>query len=295
MDWFGMMLPMNTPAAQPSDLLLSEAQRRFFTTFGYLHLPGMLRDVVGEVIDGFERVWANRGGGHEGKPHDGTARSCLVPFIDQDERLSLLLDDPRIHGLLTSLLGDDFNYMGSDGNYYVGNTGWHQDGGNTGIQFLKIAFYLDPLDGSNGALRVIPGSHHSSGGFPEALKGKLGDPVTHFGATGSEVPAMVLATNPGDLAIFDHRIFHSSWNGGQRRRMFTMNCCQRWPEARLPELQEYLGTHARFLIERNVGPAMSRVATPRMRRHLEQVEANDFLLKPKVEALLAQGKVASRG
>jgi hypothetical protein len=77
--------------------------------------------------------------------------------------------------------------------------------------------------------------------------------------------------------------------------MFTMNCCQRWPDARLAELQEYLGTHARFLIERNVGPAMARVATPRMRRHLEQVEANDFLLKPKVAALLAQGKAASRG
>ena len=39
-----------------------------------------------------------------------------------------LIDDPRIHALATTLLGDDFNYMGSDGNYYVGDTGWHSDG-----------------------------------------------------------------------------------------------------------------------------------------------------------------------
>ena len=30
-----------------------------------------------------------------------------------------LLDDPRILGIATTLLGDDFNYTGSDGNYYA--------------------------------------------------------------------------------------------------------------------------------------------------------------------------------
>ena len=35
---------------------------------------------------------------------------------------STLLDDPRIHDIAASILGDDFNYMGSDGNFYVGDT-----------------------------------------------------------------------------------------------------------------------------------------------------------------------------
>lgn len=34
----------------------------------------------------------------------------------------------RINAIATQLLGEDFNYMGSDGNYYVGDTGWHSDG-----------------------------------------------------------------------------------------------------------------------------------------------------------------------
>ena len=70
-----------------------------------------------------------------------------------------MLDDPRILDISTKLLGSDFNYMGSDGNYYVGDTGWHSDGGNTDILHIKIAYYLDPLSRETGSVRVLPGSH----------------------------------------------------------------------------------------------------------------------------------------
>ena len=95
---------------------LSSQQLQFFDTFGFLSFPGLLADCIDEIIEAFEAVWTERGGGHGGKPHDGSARSCIVPFIDQHERLCALLDDPRVEGLLCSLLGDDFNYMSSDGN-----------------------------------------------------------------------------------------------------------------------------------------------------------------------------------
>jgi hypothetical protein len=283
-------------AAEPvADLRLSEAQLRFFETFGFLHLPGAIADIIGEVIAGFERVWSGQGGGHDGKPHDGNQRSCLVPFIDQDERLSMLLDDPRIHGICTSLLGEDFNYMAGDGNFYVGDTGWHPDGDSHDLRFIKIAFYLDELDGSSGALRVIPGSHHR-GAYRDLLRQRvMGDSNAAVGVHGRDVPAQVLATRPGDLAIFDHRTFHSSWNGGKRRRMFTMNCCQRWPEHRKDELRNYLAGHARFFIEENVGPAMLRVANARMRRHLEQPMECDDLLPIRVAELRAAHQEPARG
>ena len=38
------------------------------------------------------------------------------------DRLSGLLEDPRICGLLSALLGDDFNYAGGDGHHYIGDT-----------------------------------------------------------------------------------------------------------------------------------------------------------------------------
>jgi hypothetical protein len=51
--------------------------------------------------------------GHNGYNHYGTARSCTVPFIDQSEYLSSLINDPQIDGIFASLLGDDYNYLGS--------------------------------------------------------------------------------------------------------------------------------------------------------------------------------------
>ena len=84
---------------------LPPEQRRFFETFGFLAFPGLLGDSIDEIIDAFEAVWAERGGGHHGAPHDGESRSCIVPFIDQHPRLCALLDDPRIEGLLASLIG----------------------------------------------------------------------------------------------------------------------------------------------------------------------------------------------
>ena len=60
-------------------------------------------------------MWAEYGGGHYHRPHDQQQRSSLVPFIDQHPYLCALLDDERIEGIGADLLGEDFNYMSSDG------------------------------------------------------------------------------------------------------------------------------------------------------------------------------------
>lgn len=288
--------PHPSPVTSPltSDVPLTPAQRRFFDTFGYLILRGAYASYAQRIIDAFEEVWAQRGGGHDGKPHDGTQRSCLVPFVDQHAVLSALIDDPVIHGAAVSILGEDFNYMGSDGNFYVGDTGWHRDGMHRGVTFIKMAFYLEPLTGSNGALRVVPGSHR----IDDTYAREAGEAAQHpdeVGTDGAGIPAIALETKPGDVAIFNHNTLHSSWKGNQRRRMFTMNLCSRWPQERLPELREYLASHARFLIERNVGPEMLRTATPGRMRHLEQVMENDFLLTQRTRELRAKQVEPARG
>ncbi|MGY8827271.1 MAG: phytanoyl-CoA dioxygenase family protein [Candidatus Latescibacterota bacterium] len=108
------------------------------------------------------------------KNTNGRARSCIVPFIDQSEYLSALLGDGRIDGILSSLLGDDYQYLGSDGNYYVGDTGWHSDGGwPRPIVYYKMAFYLDSLTRDTGALRVIPGSHRYGEGYAEEIERQI--------------------------------------------------------------------------------------------------------------------------
>ena len=175
---------------------LNQQQLNFFDTFGYLALPGLMADCIDEIIDAFEQVWAERGGGHYGQPHDGERRSCIVPFIDQHERLCALLDDPRIEGLLASLLGDDFNYSGSDGNYYAGDTRWHSDGYQKEIRHVKIAFYLDHLTRDTGCLRVIPGSHRRGDQYAETLEANVKQSQEQWGISGDQVPAVALEINP---------------------------------------------------------------------------------------------------
>ena len=149
-------------------MTLSDQQLAFFETFGYLTFPGAFADEAERITVEFERVWAEHGGGHNRQAHDHERRSALVPFIDQSEYLSALLDDPRIDGVVSALLGDDYNYTGSDGNFYVGDTRWHSDGfARMKYRSIKIALYLDPVTRDSGCLRVIPGSHIRGDGYAE--------------------------------------------------------------------------------------------------------------------------------
>ena len=255
---------------------LSDQQIEFFRTFGFLSFPGLLQDRVESIVGAFEKLFEMHGGGHNGQGHDGTQRSCILPFIDQSDYLSSLLDDPRIDGIAATLLGDDYNYMGSDGNYYVGNTWWHRDGYlERDFKHLKIAFYLDPVTSDSGALRVIPGSHLLDDRFGSALTALIPDSDRTLGMSASQLPSVALETQPGDIVCFDHNTFHASFGGGSRRRMFTINYSQRYPEERLGDLRDYIGTYARFWTARVYGEPMMHTAGPQRLPHLEQIMAND--------------------
>lgn len=260
-----------------SSTRLTREQLSFFETFGFLALPGLMADSSSRIIEEFEGIWAANGGGHNRAAHDGTRRSCSVQFIDQSAYLSALLDDPRIHDVAASILGDDFNYKGSDGNYYTGDTRWHSDGygGRGGVRHIKLAFYLDPLTSETGALRVIPGSHRVGEPFADELERDIRASEERWGVDGRHVPAISLDTAPGDVLVFNHDIKHAAFGGSNRRRMFTMNCCQRYPEEKLQDLCDYISGAARFWVERTYGDIMVQTAGPERMVHLEQCMAND--------------------
>ena len=260
---------------------LTPQQLSFFDTFGFLKFAGLFAEDVGKITNTFERIWTEHGGGHDGRPHDGKQRSALVPFIDMDEYLSGLIDDPRIDDVISSLLGDDYNYTGSDGNYYVGDTAWHSDGFLKHPKYtsVKMAFYLDPVTSDTGCLRVVPGSHRRSDRFAEALQqvnpsSKENTSEQKWGVHGSAVPAVPLPSEPGDLLMFNHRIKHSSWGGNDRRRMFTLNFQERFAAEDLDDLREDLSGKARFWLDEAYGEAMLRTASARRMVHLEQRLAN---------------------
>lgn len=202
-------------------------------------------------------------------------RSCIVPFIGQSETLSALLDDPRVDGICKSLMGEDYQYIGSDGNYYVGNTRWHSDGGwPRPIRFYKMALYLDKLTRETGAIRVIPGSHKYGDDYAEGIQQEISKSEELWGISGDQVPAVAVETDPGDVVVFNQGCKHSSWGGGNHRRMFTINFTRRYRDDELDHLRQEVTNFARFWIDSVYGEAMVRTATPSRMKHLEQALAN---------------------
>ena len=179
---------------------LTEQQVNYFDTFGFLAFPGLFADEAGRISDAFESIWAMHGGGHDGRPHDHQRRSALIEFIDRDEFLCSLIDDPRIDDVAASLLGDDYNYTGSDGNYYVGDTQWHSDRYDPRkYMSFKMAFYLDPGDADSGCLRVIPGSHKFGDSYADSLQPVAQQPRPEqapamWGISPDQIPAVPLET-----------------------------------------------------------------------------------------------------
>lgn len=274
---------------------LTEQQLKFFNTFGFLHLKGWLDAEIEQITAGFERVFGEHGGGHHGQQHSGDARSCIVPFIDKDAFLRTLLDNPRIEGLAADLLGDDFNYMSSDGNYYVGDTNWHSDGRfDAQHRFVKFAFYLDPLTADTGALRVIPGSNRHTDTFSQDLSA-LHQCEANLGIDPRDVPCVIVETQPGDLIVFHHPLKHASFGGSTRRRMFTMNLAARHADENLGQLRDYIAAHKRFWIDSLYDEPMINTGPASRMRHLEQVLANQSHLPALTAAARAEMAEPSRG
>ena len=288
---------------------LTTQQLAFMETFGFLHIPALLEDRIEKVTEEFELVFSRLGGSHAGGSHDITARSCIVPFVDQSEYLSTLLDDPRLDGIISSLCGNDYNYLGSDGNFYVGTTKWHSDGGwapmwqrvralegqSQSIAYYKVALYLDTLTEDTGAIRVIPGSHRYGDRFAEAIEKGIRNSEQEWGVVDSRVPALAVETRPGDVVVFPEGTKHGSWGGSTRRRMFTLNYSSRHSAEQLPLLRQEVAGAARFWNETFYGDAMLRTAGADRMRHLEQVLANRDHLPELVRKARAEANEPSSG
>jgi len=279
---------------------LTSQQLRFFHTFGFLAFPGHFADEADAITRAFEDVWAAHGGGHHGDIHDHQNRSALVPFVDEHAYLSALIDDPRIDRPIATLLGDDYNYSGSDGNLYVGDTNWHSDGQLKPRRLsIKVAFYLDPVASDTGCLRVIPGSQHAMDDFAQAVHAGAHDYYgAHteglWGTSGQDIPAVALETEPGDMLLFDHLTEHASFGGTKRRRMFTLNFEALCPDDELDDLRESIAHLSRFWVSRAYGDVMIQTAGPERMRHLEQRLANDSHLAALTDRARAEMDEPSR-
>ena len=224
-------------------MTLSREQLNFFDTFGYLLIRQLFSpSEMEKIIEGFEWSIQNYGGG---KNHDGENRTTFPGPIEHTPEMCTILDHPSILGLIGGILGEDFNYAGGDGNYYSGNTNWHPDGNWGRLFAVKTAFYLDPLTRETGAVRLIPGSHRSDH-FIRQEQIDVNNSLELFGIPPTEFPGSIaVETDPGDIVIFNHDLYHASFGGDARRRMFTINCTR---QAKTPEDLEMVYQHMKGLM-----------------------------------------------
>ena len=178
--------------------------------------------------------------------------------------------------VIGGVLGEDFNYASGDGNYYTGDTHWHPDGNWGQLFACKVAFYLDPLTAGSGCLRVIPGSQRPDH-FVRTQGINPNQAQELFGVEPHDFPGSIaLETRPGDLVIFNHDLFHASFGGNERRRMFTMNNTRHCTRAEdLETLHNYLSLHSPGCHDHDTSagmfyPTMVDSAGPQRRVHLQQ-------------------------
>jgi hypothetical protein len=225
-----------SPIASP--FALTPQQIAFFTTFGFLKLPGLLRADIDEITNAFEAVFEAEPEpivlqGNEyhrvRDPRFADAPRLTIPlFVERNATLDGLRTDPRILGIASSLLGEDFEYAYSDGNLFYCDVLWHFDAFGAPIHqnHLKMYVYLDALRHDTGALRVIPGTGDLAGPYVTAIRTTFNDPDEARAALGieaDEVPSWTLEVEPGDLIVGNYRTMHATFGGGARRRLFTVN------------------------------------------------------------------------
>lgn len=268
-----------------SPFTLTRQQKNFFETFGYLVIPGLLKDRIGDISTTFNQLFEQDAAEvvdwrHEA--HYMKSRRFLLQFIERDQALSALLDHPVIDGIFRSLLGEDYLYRASDGNIFTGDTYWHSDlyGAFFKYRHVKILLYLEPLDESNGGFRAIPGSHLFGDKFANLCERYVWKHEQHFELGKDDVPSVCIPTQPGDALVFDYRLKHATSHTQANRRMLSICASQRFADEDLPKLAELMtmflsmsgGTdiyHPRFLANANASLRMRTAQCLEALRYLQ--------------------------
>lgn len=199
----------------------AESLKNFYDTFGYIKIPKFFSK---EEISLISKIFDKRMKSKFGKIPFGHSR-IYPQMLEEDEILTSILESEKMIDLMTALLGEDFIYYGSDGNYFSSTANWHRDWFNK-TRSCKVGIYLEKLGPYTGALRVIPGSHFLNDAFSSFLSEALywpegpyagGLDEKNFFGTGNsphvlrknhDIPHVVISSNPGDIIIFNQNIVH---------------------------------------------------------------------------------------
>lgn len=223
---------------------------------GYVVLEGFLdRPLLAELIDRTEQLYAEEAdrAGHEFKQERGCRR--LANLVNKGDVFCRVLSDKRMLRLVERVLGPDFklsSFNARSANAHSSEAQpLHADMGaiadERGYWVCNVLLMLDDFTPTNGATRVVPGSHRL-GKLPQEV---LADPTAPH-------PDEVLLTGPAGTAI----VYNAHlWHGGTanntsapRRALHVFFARRDKPQQQYqkrlldPELQRSLPPHLRWLL-----------------------------------------------
>lgn len=206
--------------------ILSEQQLNTFNLFGYIKLPGVLTKEIEKIALAFDRTFTDQSSdvvAWDHVVHGNLPRKIMPQIADKCPEIHALLKYEPLVQIVTRVLGKDYKLIGSDANIYDCGTRWHSDiiGLPYNCKNVKLIFYLDPSTLNQDCFRVIPGSHFHTDKFAKQLKQQIRESKINLGLDVNEVPCQQIATQPGDVVVFDARVWHAVDYAGNRRRAFS--------------------------------------------------------------------------
>lgn len=245
---------------------LSEQQRQFFDTQGYLVIenaldPGELARIR-QAADEAEARWRADPSLPGVRRHD---LEQVLGIMEYGPVLADLLEHPRIFPIVRELIGP--SVMMLDHDYFItplGATiphGWHFDLDFQGVDharsrlMVKVFYVLEDIPPDGGATLVLPGSHTTVAGT-EMPNSEVPEDLP--GAVKMDLPA-------GSAYLFAGRVYHSAGNNSSSvvRRLLIYNYGHKWmriwqsyepsPEllatARTPMRRQLLGMSDPYALE----------------------------------------------
>ena len=220
--------------------LLSTEQGRQLDELGYV----IFEDVIGEsrvddLRHAFDRVFVEEGeaAGAEVAQMDGVRR--LADLVNKDEAFDSVYLEPFLLAAVGYVLKRPFKLHSVNGHDPTKGNGLqslHADTNQPAVpggtyHVVNSMWMLDDFTTSNGATRLIPGSHLKAGSIRDYLEDREADQPDQVHLTGKA----------GSVAVFNGNVWHSSYTNldGSPRRTLHCACIVR-EHAQQTNQREYL-------------------------------------------------------
>jgi len=191
-----------------ADSLLGTMEKRCLDRFGYLPLEGLLSEDQVEAFKArFDELVEQEGkeAGREVHQEEGTLR--LANLIDKGDMFKICISHPKVLSAIRHVLGPEFKLSSLNGRAALPGQGlqdlhadWSKGVEPRDYYVCNSVWLLSDFTESNGATRVVPGSHKSRQHPRDVLED----------AKAQHPDQVLLTARAGTVVIFNAH----TWHGG---------------------------------------------------------------------------------